>query len=62
MGFIFEVNDKTGRKIRLTKRQWNHMIKKHSYMEKYIEEIKETLEYPDKFLLGYKNHKFFDAD
>ena len=44
---IFEIIDKTGRKIRLTKKQWAHMMKRHSYMEKYLEEIKETLKAPD---------------
>ena len=43
MSYVFEVNDKTGRKIRATKEQWKHLMKRHSYMEKYIEEIKETL-------------------
>jgi len=38
MGIVFEVVDKTGRKIRLTKKQWKHMIKRHSYMERYLED------------------------
>ena len=45
---IFEVVDKTGRKIRLTKRQYSHLLKKHPYMNKYMEEIKETIQNPDK--------------
>ena len=42
---IFEVIDKTGRKIRLTKEQFKH-ITCHKGMENYIEEIKQTLEKP----------------
>jgi|SRR3989344_2956393 len=45
---VFEITDKTGRKIRLPNKQWRHIMKKHPYMEKYLEEIKETLKIPDK--------------
>ncbi len=48
MDIIFEVIDYTGRKIRLTKKQWSHIMKRHPYMIKYIEEIKETLKKPQK--------------
>lgn len=64
MNYIFEIKDKTRRKIKLTKRQWSHMTKKHPYMEKYIEEIKETLMSPDKLInysdkgYYYKNYKY----
>ncbi|MFH1365334.1 MAG: hypothetical protein ABIH28_02005 [archaeon] len=64
---VFEVTDKTGRKIRLTKKQWYHMTKKHPYMEKYFEEIKETLTAPDKLInysdkgYYYKNYKNLKA-
>lgn len=47
---IFEITDKTKRKIRLTEKQWSHILKRRSYMEKYIEEIKETLQNPDKII------------
>ena len=47
MGFIFEVKDKTGRKIRLTKKQWTHINKKHPAIANYLDEIKETIENPD---------------
>ncbi len=56
--YIFEIKDKTGRKIRLTKRQWTHMTKKHPYMEKYLEEIKETLRNPDK-LIHYSDKGYY---
>ena len=35
---IFEIIDKTGRKIRLTKEQWKHIQKKHPNLE--INDIK----------------------
>jgi len=43
---IFELVDKTGRKIRLTSEQWSHIRRKHSEVEKY-EWIEETLSNPD---------------
>ena len=45
MDNIFEITDKTGRKIRLTNRQFEHVIC-HKGMENYIEEIKDTLKNP----------------
>ncbi len=60
----FEIIDKTGRKIRLTQKQWTHMTKKHPYIEKYLEEIKQTLKNPDKILKNedkgyyYKYYKY----
>ena len=65
MNHIFEVIDKTGRKIRLTGKQWSHMTKKHPYMEKYLREIQETLMSPDKIIdysdkgYYYKSYKYF---
>ena len=44
---IFEIKDKTGRKIRLTKKQWGHIRKKHPEVDKY-ELIEETVSKPDK--------------
>ena len=35
---IFELVDKTGRKIRLTKRQWRETNLKHPSMAAYLEE------------------------
>ncbi len=40
---VFEVDDRNGKKIRLTKKQWRHITKYHRYMANYLEEIKETL-------------------
>ncbi len=64
MSDVFEVIDKLGKKIRLEKKQFTHMMKKHPYMEKYLEEIKETIKSPDKLIQPsedkgyyYKNYK-----
>jgi hypothetical protein len=59
---VFEIIDKTGRKIRLTKERWNH-ITKHSYMTNYLEDIKKALENPttimdQKFDKTMKNYYF----
>ena len=48
MNVIFEIVDKNGKKIRLTDKQHSHMMDEHPYMHKYMEEIKETLQKPDK--------------
>jgi len=47
MDYLFEVADKTGRKIRLTKKQWKHINNKHPSVVNYFREIKETLQNPD---------------
>jgi len=46
-GIIFDVIDKTGRKVRLTKKQWSHINRKHPLVASYIEEIKDALIKPD---------------
>lgn len=56
MDYIFEVVDKTGRKIRLTKKQWSHITIKHPDMSGKEEEIKKVLGNPDIIL----PHKFDD--
>jgi hypothetical protein len=50
MTFVFEITDKTGRKIHLTKERWVHITSPaslHPYMANYFEEVKQTLEKPD---------------
>lgn len=37
----FEIKDKTGRKIRLTKERWEHITKKE--LEEYDKEVKEKI-------------------
>ncbi|MEK6952932.1 MAG: hypothetical protein AABX29_08015 [Nanoarchaeota archaeon] len=49
MDNIFSIVDKTGRKIRLTKTQYGHVIR-HKGIEHYIEEIKQTLVKPLKII------------
>ena len=44
--YVFEVIDKTGRKIHLTKERWKHITSPnslHPYMTNYLEEMKEAL-------------------
>ncbi|MDO8459933.1 MAG: hypothetical protein Q7S74_02385 [Nanoarchaeota archaeon] len=53
MNIIFEVIDKSGRKIRLTKEQWSKIRKKHPEVENE-ELIKEALEKPTKII--YHNY------
>src|SRR3989344_2177457 len=43
---VFEITDKTGRKIRLSKEQWEHIIKEHLVIANKLEEIKETITGP----------------
>lgn len=57
MEIIFEVVDKTGRKIHLTKKKWTHITIKHSYMTNRLEEIKQTLIRP----ILIVPHKFDDT-
>lgn len=63
---VFEVIDKNGKLIRLTSKQHSYIMDEHPYMDKYLEEIKETLQKPDKITsysldenirYFYKNYK-----
>jgi len=49
MKIIFEVIDKTGRKICLPKERWKHIRKKHPEVEDF-EEIEQTIKGPDKII------------
>jgi len=69
MNIIFEIIDKNGKLIRLTDKQHSHMMEEHSYIHKYMEEIKETLQKPDKInsysfdenvKYFYKGYKYLD--
>jgi len=57
MDYIFEITDKSGRKIRLTKKQWTHISEKHPAVTNYFEEIKETLATPDSITESDLNKK-----
>ena len=53
MLYIFEIVDKTGRKIKLSKERWAHIASfssPHAYMANHLEEIKETLIKPNKIM------------
>ncbi len=46
MSFVFDIVDKTGRKIHLAKERWAHITSPtshHSYMTNYLEEVKQSL-------------------
>ncbi len=43
---MFEIKDKTGRTIRLTKERWKHIVNSHPIISNNIEEIKKTLQGP----------------
>ena len=63
MSNIFEIDDKTGRKIHLTKERWTHItepISPHRYMTNYLEEIKQTLIKPDKIISSFCDEKKFN--
>ncbi len=48
MDNIFEIEDKLRRKVHLSKERWRHINQDHPEIANYIEEIKETLQKPDK--------------
>ena len=55
---IFEIVDKTGRKIRLTKEQWSHIREYHSNVED-PEEISQTIQQPDKIIFDEREDVFY---
>lgn len=57
MDFIFNIVDKTGRNIHLTKERWNHIVRKHPDMSDKTEEIKLTLTNP----VLVTSHKYDEA-
>ncbi|MEK6826810.1 MAG: hypothetical protein AABX90_04230 [Nanoarchaeota archaeon] len=58
MDKIFEVVDKTGRKIRLTKKQWDHIKHDHPEIEN-AEVVKETIEATTKITQPYEGTKHY---
>ncbi|MEK6897729.1 MAG: hypothetical protein AABX28_00035 [Nanoarchaeota archaeon] len=63
MNFIFEIVDKSERKIHLTKERWKHITSPnslHSYMVGYLEEVKKTLIQPDKIVIHSLDDKKAD--
>lgn len=47
--WFFEVVDKSGRRIHLSKERWSHILK-HPGLVNIIERIEETLQHPDVIL------------
>ena len=56
MNDILEIKDKTGRWISLSKERLHHLLK-HPEMQNKLEEIKETLETPQKILESTTNER-----
>ncbi len=48
MNIKFEIIDKTGRKLRMTNYNWNHIVRRHPEIASQKEKIMEALEKPDK--------------
>ncbi len=57
MNIIFEVKDKTGRKLRMTNWNWEHIIRRHPNLSSEKEKIIETIEKPDKIIDSLKDSK-----
>lgn len=55
--FIFEITDKTGRKIHLTKERWSHIATKHPDISDKIEDLKKALINPSLIV----QHKYDDT-
>ena len=43
MVWIFEIRDKSGRKIHLSDERWKHIVTEHSGLANKIEDIKDIL-------------------
>lgn len=54
MTYLFEVIDRTGRKIRLPTERWKHIVQEHPRLQN-IEEIKEAVMNPLKITLSKYN-------
>ena len=52
MTWIFEVEDKSDRKIHLSDERWKHLNQEHPEVAPYLEDIKETLKNPLKTVLS----------
>jgi len=57
MNILFEVKDKTGRKLRMTDYNWNHIVKRHPEISSHKEKVIETLEKPDKITASSKDEE-----
>ena len=61
MNIKFEAVDKTGRRLRMTDWNWEHIIRRRPEISSEKEKIIETIEYPDKITDSLKdeNAKFY---
>ena len=57
MPWIFEIKDKSGRKIHLSKERWSHISQEHPEVADYFEEIKETIKNQTQ-IATYSNDKY----
>ena len=48
MVWIFEIRDKSGRKIHLSDERWNHIVNEHPEIASYVEQLKDLVENPTK--------------
>ena len=56
--YIFEIIDKTGRKIRLTQKQWSHIRQDHPEI-KDEELLKDVLKNPTQITQPYEGEKYY---
>ncbi len=68
--YLFEVTNKIGRKIHLSKERWKHINRRHPSIANYSREIKKTLQNPDtiknsdideNIYLYYKYYKYLKS-
>lgn len=66
MDLIFEIEDRYGRKVYLSKERWKHILSEHPYMINKLEDIKDTIicpltvkgsKYDEKVRFYYKQFK-----
>ena len=57
MSHVFEVVDKKGRKIRLTRERWSHIRRDHENVAKF-EEIEDCILNPDKIIADEREDVF----
>ena len=50
MESVFEINDKSGRRIRLSNERWAHINQEHPEVAPYLEDIKDTLTNPTRIV------------
>ena len=63
MDYIFEIIDKSGKKIHLSKERWSHITSPsslHPYMTNYLEEIKQALVKPTSVIIHTLDNKKAD--